>query len=190
MKLLRETRIPSAHLSAICSTAARFERTRRALSDALLSVRRVVEDYKPPRNGTDGTAAEYKRRWGLPNLTAAELRQRFLEDFPHASDDPFVTGAFFPGLVRCRPSAFVWTELAALGTCAKTYQEAHTHYSPGTFPVCCGCAHPKMSGFVVLDKREGPPALLNTIFSYFPPLPHLSWCTTLSVALCVPRWVR
>lgn len=46
-------------------------------------------------------------------------------------------------------------------------------YSPGTFTVYCGCTHPKMIGIVVLDKREGPEALLNTILSYFALLPSL-----------------
>lgn len=45
-------------------------------------------------------------------------------------------------------------------------------FSPGTFTICCACPHPKVIGLVVLEKREGPYALLNAIISRFVLLPH------------------
>lgn len=82
-----------------------------------------------------------------------------------------MTGAFFPGLPMCRPCAFHGRDCPELGTCSKNYKDVHKHFSPGTLTLCCACAHPKMVGFVVLDKREGPPALLNALLCYFALLP-------------------
>lgn len=52
----------------------------------------MVEHYHAPREGSDGTAAAYKKRWGDPRTSPEELRRRFEEDFSGASDDPMVTG--------------------------------------------------------------------------------------------------
>lgn len=78
-----------------------------------------------------------------------------------------MTGALFPGMPRCRPDGFASTEVPEFGTCAKCYQEVHKQFSPGTFTLFCACAHPKMIEFVALNKREGPPALPNSILAHF-----------------------
>jgi len=38
--------------------------------------------------------------------------------------------------------------------------------------ICCACSHPRVLGFVILDQREGPPALLNAIITRFPVFPE------------------
>jgi len=170
-KLLAENRMLLSFLSAISSSTELFASLHLVVGDLLLSIRSTIDNFHTPREGTDGSAMRYFTRWGDPRLSPSELRARFLAEYPGTPEDPQVTGAFFPGLARCRPNAFGALEEADMGTCAKHYQEAHKYYSPGTFTICCACAHPKMIGFVVLDKREGPPALLNTILSYFSLLP-------------------
>jgi len=169
--LLAENRMLLSFLSAVSSDADLFASIRFVVADLLLSIRATIENYHTPRDGTDGSSMRYYSRWGDPRLTPAELRARFVAEYPNTPEEPQVTGAFFPGLSRCRPNAFATVEEADLGTCAKHYKDVHKHYSPGTFTICCACTHPKMIGFVVLDKREGPPALLNTILSYFALLP-------------------
>jgi len=170
-EMLSDNRMLLSFLTAVSSSTTLFKRVRVVIADLLLSVRATVENYHIPREGTDGSARRYHVKWGDHRLSPAELRARFVAAYPDTPEEPQVTGAFFPGLLRCRPNAFSVTEEEELGTCAKHYKEVHKFYSPGTFTICCACAHPKMIGFVVLDKREGPPALLNTILSYFALLP-------------------
>lgn len=86
-------------------------------------------------------------------------------------DDPAVTGAFFSGMPLCRPGAFGATEQGEFGTCATNYQDIQRDFFSGTLTFCCGCAHPKMIGCIVLEKSEGPPAVVNTILSRFALLP-------------------
>jgi len=76
------------------------------------------------------------------------------------------------GRPLCRASAFERTEKAQLGVCSKNYQDARKSHSPGAFIICCACSHPKVLGFVVLDKREGPPALLDAVITRFAKLPR------------------
>lgn len=170
-ELLVENRMLPSFLLALSFSSELFTSLRIIVADVLLSIRATMENYHTPRDGTDGSALRYFTRWGDPRLTPDQLRARFLEEYPGMPEEPQVTGAFFPGLLRCRPCAFSMLEEAELGTCAKHYKEVHKYYYPGIFTVCWACAHPKMIGFVVLDKREGLPALLNTILSYFALLP-------------------
>lgn len=81
------------------------------------------------------------------------------------------TAELFTGGARCRADAFSNTEVPELGLFAKHFQDVHKYVSPGTFTTCCACAHPKMIGLVVFNKREGPPALLNDILAHFALLP-------------------
>eukprot|EP00170_Pyropia_yezoensis_P004480 contig_18328_g4493 len=91
-ELLRENRMPYSFLMAVTSESSLFERIRRPVVDMLLSIKSVVEDYDVVRLGQNGSAAAYRSRYGLPSLSAAELRSRFKQDFPDAVDDPAVTG--------------------------------------------------------------------------------------------------
>lgn len=173
VSLLAEHRILFSFLTAVSSSPQLFSRMRGLIANVLVTISDTVQAYhtlSPPTQDT--AAAEYQRRWGEPTVGPSELRRRFLEDIPDALDDPLVTGAFLPGLFMCRPSSFSRAEPPELGTCAKNYQEVHQHFSPGIFTSFCACAHPKVIGFVVLDKREGPAALLNNILSYCALLPN------------------
>lgn len=163
--LLVEHRMLYAFLMAVSSSTDLLESMRRKVGDVLQYICVVVTDYHRLPADHDGTAAAYQRRWGDPSVGPDGLRRRFVADFPNVLDDPLVTGAFFPGLQMCRPAAFSPTEEPELCTCAKNYEDFHKHVSPGLVTVCCACAHPKVIGFIVLDKKEGPPALLNTILS-------------------------
>eukprot|EP00170_Pyropia_yezoensis_P002060 contig_8762_g2064 len=172
VEMLKEGRLLYSFEVAISGSEATFSTIAAPAGDVLLSARASIEEFHAEREETDGTAAAYERRWGKEYLSPAELRARFVAEYPDAQDDPAVTGARFPGLLMCRPAAFSPAEEAELGTCSKNYQDVHEFFSPGTFTICCACAHPKMLGFVVLDNREGLPALLNAILSHFALLPH------------------
>lgn len=170
--LLKQSRLLYSFLVAMSGDQSTFFLLASAAGNVLKSVMAAVKEFHAERAGSDGTATAYKQRWGDEGLSPAEHRARFAADYPTASDDPAVTGAWFPGLLICRPAAFSPAEEAGLGTCSKNYQEVHQFFSPGTFTICCACKHPKMLGFVVLDKREEPPALLNALLSFFAVLPH------------------
>lgn len=109
-QLLEENRMLFCLLAAISSSMAIFNRLRSVVADMLLSVRATVEDYHLPRPGKDNTAVRYQQVWGDPSVPPDELRRRFLAAFRGLSEDPHVTGAFFPGMVRCRPSPFIYAE--------------------------------------------------------------------------------
>eukprot|EP00170_Pyropia_yezoensis_P005253 contig_21409_g5267 len=170
--LLAENSMLFCLLAAVSSNTAVFKRLHSVVAEILLAVRATVEDYHVPRPEKDKSSVRYQQAWGDPSVSREELRRRSEAAFPGLSEDPHVTGAFFPSMKRCRPSPFIYSEEPELGTCAKNYQDVHKYFSPGTFTICCACSHPKMIGFVVLDKREGPPALLSTILSYSALLPH------------------
>ncbi|OSX80735.1 hypothetical protein BU14_0033s0079 [Porphyra umbilicalis] len=104
------------------------------------------------------SAAVFGSRWSPAGATREGLRARLLSVFPDASDDPLLTGNVVSGRPLCRASAFERTEKAQLGVCSKNYQDARNH--------------PKVLGFVVLDKREGPPALLDAVITRLAKLPR------------------
>jgi len=131
-----------------------------------------ITAYHADRPLVTDSAAAFAAKWCGTGMTREQMRAKFLSEFPDASDDPLVTGMYFPGRLQCRASAFLRAEKPALGVCSKNYQDARKSFSPGAFIICCACAHPKVLGFVVLDKREGPPALLDAIITRFAILPR------------------
>lgn len=167
-----ELRVLMAFLLALRFDEEVFESLHASVASVLRTVCDTVKDYHLRREGDDRSALEFGDDWLDPLLSPQQLEERFKSRFPHASDDPMVTGCFFPGLSQCRPCPFSPGEKPMLGMCAKHYQAARQFFSPGTFTVCCACSHPKLIGFVVLDKREGPYALLNAIITRFALLPH------------------
>jgi len=156
--MLGDTAIRACHAAAAC----------------LQDVANCVEAYHATRNNgpaPEGSAAAFDQRWAGEGKTEEEMFEFFMSQFPHATDDVLRTGVFFPGRRQCRASAFSSKEKPETGSCSKHYQAARKTFSPGAFIVCCTCDHPKVLGFVVLDKREGPPALLNAITTRFAVLP-------------------
>lgn len=173
-RVTHELRIVMACLLSMRSNEPVFELLRKPMAVALQTVCATVKDYHLPKmgEGIDRSALDYNEEWLDQTLSADELRARFRARFPNASADPMVTGCFFPGLDQCRPCPFSPGDNPELGMCAKHYQAIRKDFSPGTFTVCCACPHPKLIGFVVLEKREGPYALLNAIITRFALLPN------------------
>eukprot|EP00170_Pyropia_yezoensis_P003166 contig_13305_g3173 len=99
----------------------------------------------------------------------------------------------FLGRQQCRASAYAVTEVPETGTCAKNYQATRKSFTPGAFLNCCACAQPRVLGFIILDKREGPPALLSTTISRFAILPeyvvHEFGCGAVRSALTKLPWL-
>jgi len=167
-----ESRMLTSFLVALSGDELVFTNLRAAVADVLSAVQAVVTDYHKVSADMAASARAFQNTWGDPTTPPAELRARFRAAFPDYVEDPRRTGAWLPGMDRCRPNAFGREEKVDLGTCRKHYEDAHKFFSPGTFTICCSCAHPKVIGFIVLDKREGPPALLNALLAYFALLFH------------------
>lgn len=173
-RVTHEQRLVLACLLALRFNVTVFSSIKKPLGAALRTVSATVEDHHLQREGENGdrSALVFGEEWLDLSLSPDELPEKFRERFLHASDDPMVTGCVFPRLLQCRPGPFAAGEKQELGMCAKHYQAVRKFFSPGTFTICCACPHPKLIGFVVLEKREGPYALLNDIITRFALLPH------------------
>eukprot|EP00168_Porphyra_purpurea_P002861 TRINITY_DN1334_c0_g1_i1.p2 TRINITY_DN1334_c0_g1~~TRINITY_DN1334_c0_g1_i1.p2 ORF type:complete len:333 (-),score=50.70 TRINITY_DN1334_c0_g1_i1:25-1023(-) len=147
-----------------------------AVADSLDDVCLTVEDYHAGRLPEAGSAAAFERRWSGVGNTPAEMRAFFLSVLLDATEDPSLTGMFFPGRKQCLASALATQEKTETGTCSTNYQAARKYFTPGAFIICCACSHPRVLGYVFLDQREGPPALLNAILTRFPRLPEYVVC--------------
>jgi len=173
-KVTHEHRLDMACLLAQRFDMPMFSSLRKPVADILRMVCSAVEDFRLPKAGDRGdwSALQFGEEWLDPALTPDQLLERFRTQFPNASDDPMITGCFFTELSPCRPGPFSPGVKAEHGMCAKHYEVTRKFFAPGTFTKCCVCSHPKLVGFAVHDKREGPYALLNAIITRFALLPH------------------
>ena len=170
--LLKELRMGVAFLNALKQLAVLRDDVAVATAGCLDKMADALTAYHAEQPLVADSAALFGANWCGDGMSREEMRAKFLSVFPDASDDPLVTGMYFPGRPQCRASAFQRTEKPDLGVCSKNYQDARKSSSPGAFIICCACSHPKVLGFVVLDKREGPPALLDAIITRFSYLPR------------------
>lgn len=76
-----------------------------------------------------------------------------------------------PSFPQCRPEPYLWEEVLSSGMCSKHYAKAHK-FSPGAMTFCCGCKHPLILAFSVLDRKEAPQVLLNMLLTRFARLPR------------------
>jgi len=191
--LLKQLRMGVAFLNAVKRMGGVGGSVAVATADCVERMANCLQSYHAERPLVADSAAAFGSKWCGAGLTRQQMRALFLSEFPDASDDPLVTGMYFPGRLQCRASAFQRTKKADLGVCSKNYQDARKSFSPGAFIICCACSHPKVLGFVVLDKREGPPALLDAIITRFANLPRFIvydfGCGAVRSALAKLPWV-
>ena len=136
-------------------------------SDAVTCARVFYADLS-----TDARARhEYMTRNLSGNTTEDELIAAFKERYPHASSAALATGVYTPGRALCRAEPFDKADKTSSGTCEKGYNSSEK-YSDGAVTLCCACAHPKILGFVVLDRKESPQVIINALLSRFPRLPR------------------
>lgn len=174
--LLKSFRMGVAFLNALKRMSSVRESVATATAACADKMADSITAYHAARPRVADSAAAFASRWCGEGMSREQMRAVFLSVFPDASDDPLVTGMYFPGRLQCRASAFLLAERPELGVCSKNYQEARKSFSPGAFIICCACSHPNVLGFVVLDKREGPPALLDAIITRFAILPRFIVC--------------
>ena len=92
-------------------------------------------------------------------------------------DDMLSSGTFFPNHPQVRPFPFndkskYKDAVEEYGGCVKEYLSTRPDITPGAITFCCPCAHPIIFGFKVLERGEGPRAVLDVLVSRFPQLPE------------------
>lgn len=152
------------------------------------SIDQFVEEW---RNGPEG-ASRYQSKWEGQGRSQAEMACAFKEAYPSASSSHERTGTCAPSLPQCRPEPFLWKEVLSTGMCSKHYAKAHK-FSPGAMTICCGCKHPLILAFTVLDRKEAPQVLLNMLLSRFARIPRFLIydfsCGAFRVALGKLAWM-
>ena len=61
--------------------------------------------------------------------------------------------------------------MESYGICSKHYLQRNASFTPGALIFSCSCSHPKVLGFKVLERDEGPRAVLDVLVSRFESLP-------------------
>lgn len=176
VRVLKTLRMGVAFLNALKLLAGTRASVVVAAADCIDAMVDKITAYLAERTPVKDSAAAFAAKWCGVWRTREQIRAAFLLAFPGASEDPLLTGMYFPGRTQCRASAFQRTEKPDMGLCSKNYKEARKSFSPGAFIICCVCYHPKGLGFIVLDEREGPPALLDAIYHallFHPPVHRL-----------------
>ena len=95
--LLREVTMLLVFLTSTGLLGGRMPAVARGVADSLDDVCATVEAYHADRMPEIGSEAAFEGRWSGVGKTPAEMRAFFVSVFPHATEDPMLTGMFFPG---------------------------------------------------------------------------------------------
>ena len=190
--MLKELRFMELGLRAATRLHRSLPALTGALSGALVAVAdAVVKFVQAWRSGPEKTVA-YERRWGGRQRSQEEMAKTFQSEHPSAASGHERTGTCAPSLPQCRPEPFLWTEVLRTGMCSKHYAKAHK-FSPGAMTICCGCKHPLVLAFTVLDRKEAPQVLLNMLLTRFARIPKFLVydfaCGAFRVALGKVGWL-
>lgn len=135
---------------------------------------------------------KYQKKWQGVGRSQDEMRCDFHKAFPTASCSHERTGTCAPSLPQCRPEAFLWQEVLSTGMSSKHYAKAHK-FSTGARTFCCGCKHPPILAFPVLNRKEAPQVWLNMLLTRFGRVPRFLIydfaCEAFRVALGKLGWL-
>eukprot|EP00170_Pyropia_yezoensis_P003075 contig_12933_g3082 len=192
VKLLRDLRFVQLGLRSCASLFSDLPNLHIALAQGLLCTADSVDQFVLEwRNGSEKTQM-YQRLWEGGGRSQDEMHIAFESAYPSAKGGHKSTGVCAPSLPQCRPEPFLWEEVLSTGMCSKHYAKAHK-FSPGAMTFCCGCKHPLILAFTVLDRKEAPQVLLNILLTRFARLPHFLIydfaCGAFRVALGKVGWL-
>ena len=152
----------------------------------------VVESFYNAYNtlsNDDVSALLYRSRW---EKTSPRLFRKYLMNNPQdcnlflyqadikrdyrGFNDIFHSGSFFANLPQVRPLPFngktdYRNKHRDYGSCSTHYENVRPDFTPGAITFFCACTHPIIFGFMVLERGEGPRAVLDVLISRFPVLP-------------------
>ena len=169
--LLCDLRFVQLGMRACLSLFSKIEALPTTLARALQCVADAIDKFVLEwRNGPDESVAN-QNKWECGTRSPTEMCNDFKKAYPQAATSHERTGTCAPSLPQCRPEPFLWEEVLRTGMCSKHYAKAHK-FSPGATTFCCGCKHPLILAFTVLDRKEAPQVLLNMLLTRFARLPH------------------
>jgi len=168
--MLRELRFVQLGMRAASCLFASLPALVTALSTTLHCVADAIESFLREWHNGPEKAVEFERVWKCGARSQEEMAADFKKRFPLASGRHQHTGTCAPSLPQCRPEPFLWEEVLSTGMCSKHYAKAHK-FSPGAMTICCGCKHPLILAFTVLDRKEAPQVLLNMLLTRFARIP-------------------
>jgi len=137
------------------------------LEEAVVCARAFYSDFADDVKANH----QYLSRYLDSDFPEDKLLSEFRARYPNAPSEPGATGVFMPGRDQCRAEAYAKGDTTSCGTCEKGFASSDK-YSDGALTICCACSHPKILGFVVLDRKESPQVLINALLSRFPRLPR------------------
>lgn len=171
VELLRDLRFLHLGVRSCVSLFPKVVDLNGALAGVLTRIADSIDKFVLEwRNGPEQTR-KYQECWEGGGQSQAELCDAFRKAHPTASGNHEVTGTCAPSLPQCRPEPFLWEEVLSTGMCSKHHAKAHK-FSPGAMTFCCGCKHPLILAFTVLDRKEAPQVLLNMLLTRFARLPR------------------
>jgi len=171
VELLRELRFMQLGVRTSASLFKALSMLPTALGRGLHCVADAIDKFVLEWSNGPAATLKYEKRWKCGERSQKEMSKAFQEAYPQATTHHEQTGTCAPGLPQCRPEPFLWQEVLRTGMCSKHYAKAHK-FSPGAMTFCCGCQHPLILAFTVLDRKEAPQVLLNMLLTRFARLPH------------------
>ena len=123
------------------------------------------------------SAMTYRRNWERTSVRRfrSYIRRRKRDYEGH--NDVFRSGMFFPNYPQVRPLSF--NDMSDFkgkhrdyGMCGTHYNSLRDDFTPGAITCCCSCRHPIIFGFKILERGEGPRAVMDMLMSRFPKLPR------------------
>ncbi|OSX77405.1 hypothetical protein BU14_0150s0017 [Porphyra umbilicalis] len=170
VEMLRELRFVQLGVRSCALLFAALPALAGALARCLLSVARSIDNFVSEWRKGPHAALQYEKTWSGGGRSQEEMHGDFKKAYPDASTNHRRTGTCAPSLPQCRPEPFLWAEVLSTGMCSKHYAKAHK-FSPGAMTFCCGCKHPLILAFTVLDRKEAPQVLLNMLLTRFARIP-------------------
>lgn len=192
VELLKDLRFVQLGLRSCLALFKDLPRLPGLLASCLSCVAASIDRFMAECQAGPEATMGYQSKWVGAGLSQVELCRYFCEAFPRAALTHEKTGTCAPSLPQCLPEPFLWEEVLSTGMCSKHYAKAHK-FSPGAMTFCCGCKHPLIIAFTVLDRKEAPQVLLNMLLTLFARLPRFLIydfaCGAIRVALGRLGWL-
>lgn len=169
--LLRELRFVQLGLRSCLPFFKELSRLPCVLADGLLCVADAIERFVAEWQAGPEATVDYQNKWEGKGRSQADMSRAFRKAYPFAARNYEMTGTCAPSLPQCRPQRFLWQEVLSTGMCSKHYAKAH-NFSPGAMTFCCGCKHPLILEFSVLNRKEAPQVLLSMLLTRFARVPR------------------
>ena len=126
------------------------------------------------------TSVKYCKEWRRTSRTRFRRYLLHNKDFGRHNrghDNVFSSGTFFLTHPQVRPFPFndkskYKDAVEEYGSCVKEYLATRPGINPGAITFCCPCSHAIIFGFKVLERGEGPSAVLDVLVSRFTNLPE------------------